>query len=311
MKFLPLAAIVAATVLAFALSPSQSLACACGCNVFDVGTGSMLPTDTGGSAFVEYDFMDQTRNWSGASSAVSANNPDKQIRTNFVTAGVQYMVNRSWGVMAELPVWNREFRTENDAATAVDAFNHTAFGDIRISGVYTGLSEDMSTGLILGVKLPTGDWKYRGFDRDTSIGSGSTDILVGGYHRGPLTGDKRWTYFAQVQGQLTVSSQGGYRPGDSVDGAAGVYYNGWTLTGGRIKIAPVLQVIGSARASDSGPASNTLNSGFTRVLISPGLEVSGGPWRIYGDVELPIYQNVRGNQLTAPALFKMIVSHSF
>ena len=39
----------------------------------------------------------------------------------------------------------------------------------------------MSTGLIFGVKLPTGDWKFAGFDRDTEIGSGSTDVLVGGY----------------------------------------------------------------------------------------------------------------------------------
>jgi hypothetical protein len=306
-----LAAMLAAAILALGLAPTSSFACACGCDVFDVGTGSMMPTDTGGTAYAQYDFMDQARNWSGASSAPAANNPDKEIRTDFVTLGAQYMINRGWGVMAEVPVWNRQFRTENDAGDGVDTFNHAALGDIRITGVYTGFSEDMSTGLSLGVKLPTGDWKYAGFDRDTEIGSGSTDILVGGYHRGALTKDNSWTYFVQVLGQLPVSSQGGYRPGDAVDAAAGVYFNGWTVGGGKVKIAPVLQVIASARGSDSGPAADPADSGYTRLLASPGLEVSSGPWRVYGDVELPVYQYVKGNQLTAPALFKFIVSHSF
>ena len=311
MKLLSRLAVGAASALLFAFPPSLSFACACGCNVFDVGTGSMLPTDTGGSAFVEYDFMDQTRNWSGASSAPAANNPDKEIRTSFLTSGAQYMFNRSWGVMAAVPVWNRLFRTENAAGNGVGSFDHTALGDIRLTGVYTGLSQDMSTGLILGVKLPTGDWKFAGFDRDTEIGTGSTDVLVGGYHRGSLNKDNRWTYFVQVLGDLPVASQGGYRPGNEVDGAAGVYFDGARLAGGRLKIAPVLQVLASVRGLDSGPAASHGDSGYERILVSPGLEVSSGPWRVYGDIELPVYQRFNGDQLTAPALFKLIVSHNF
>ena len=46
-------------------------------------------------------------------------------------------------------------------------------------------------------------------------------------------------------------------------------------------------------------------------MVSPGVEVSSGPWRLYGDLEVPIYQRFNGNQLAAPALFKLIVSHSF
>ena len=41
-------------------TPSIALACACGCGVFDVGTGTMLPTGTGGEVWFEYDFMNQT-----------------------------------------------------------------------------------------------------------------------------------------------------------------------------------------------------------------------------------------------------------
>jgi hypothetical protein len=46
-------------------------------------------------------------------------------------------------------------------------------------------------------------------------------------------------------------------------------------------------------------------------MISPGIEVSSGKWRLYGDVELPVYSRYNGNQLAAPVLLKFIVSHSF
>ena len=310
MKVLFLAATVAASTLAVDLLPTSSLACACGCNVFDVGTGSMLPTETGVSTFLEYDFMDQTDNRSGTSSAPAANNADKEIRTNFFTAGAEYQITRSWGVMAEVPAWNRTFRTENAAGTGVDTFTHTALGDVRLMGVYTGLSGDLSTGLQLGVKLPTGDWRYGGFDRDTEIGAGSTDILIGGYHRGALTKDNHWSYFVQALGELPVASQGGYTPGNEVDIAAGVYLNAGRMGGG-FKIAPVLQVLASVRGQDSGPASNPGDTGYERVMVSPGVEISHGPWRLYGDVELPVYSRYNGNQLAAPVLLKFILSHSF
>ena len=305
-----LAALAAALLLGGALAPTASSACASAAAISSVSAGSLSPTDAGGTAFVEYDFADQNRNWSGASGAPAADNDDKEIRTNFITLGGQYMVNRRWGVMVELPVWNRLFRTENDAGTGVGAFNHTAIGDVRLMGVYTGFSQDMSTGVTFGVKLPTGDWRYPGFDRDTAIGSGSTDILVGGFHQGALTHGNSWSWFVQALADLPVATQGGYRPGREVDGAAGVYFNRLTLAGGKVKIAPMLQLIGGVRAKDGGPAANPTGSGYERLLFSPGVEVSAGAWRVYGDVEKPIYQRVNGNQLVAPALFKLTVSHS-
>ena len=62
----------------------------------------------------------------------------------------------------------------------------------------------MSKGLIFGVKLPTRQWKADGFDRDTQIGTGSTDLILGGYWRGMLTGDNAWQYFAQTKLLLPV-----------------------------------------------------------------------------------------------------------
>jgi len=45
--------------------------------------------------------------------------------------------------------------------------------------------------------------------------------------------------------------------------------------------------------------------------LSPGVQVNTGQWRVYGDVELPVFQHVNGQQLTAPVLMKIAFSRSF
>jgi hypothetical protein len=34
-------------------------------------------------------------------------------------------------------------------------------------------------------------------------------------------------------------------------------------------------------------------------------------WKLYGDVEIPVFQHVNGNQLIAPAAVKLIASYNF
>lgn len=302
--------VLAALAAAFCMfMPAQTLACACGCGIFDVGAGALLPNGAGGVAYIEYEFMDQNHDWSGTGGAPASANPDKQIRSNFVTLGAQYMLNRAWGVMVEVPVWDRLFRT--DEGDGVESHHHAALGDIRLKGVYSGFSKDMSTGVIFGVKLPTGDYRYAGFDRDTALGTGSTDLLLGAYHTGQITHDGRWSYYAQAMAQIPVTAVGDYRPGQDFNAAVGVRYQSAVFAAGRMRLTPVLQLIASSRGHDAGVSADPPNSGYSRLLISPGLALNVDAWRLYADVELPIYQQVRGDQLVAPALFKMVLSHGF
>ena len=293
----------------YVLFTSRALACACGCGVFSVGTSALLPNGAGDSAFLEYDYMNQTRNWSGTSSAPAANNDDKDIRTDFYTAGLQHMFNRDWGLTVEIPYWQRLFVTTMDDGS-IGGFHHDALGDIRLIGMYTGFSDDLSTGLFFGLKLPTGDYTYPNLDRDTSIGSGSTDTILGGYHEAGLDTANNWTWFVQGQWQRAFKSRGGYRPGNELDAAMGVYYIGWEL-GAKSSLAPVLQVLVSDRWQDSGPQASIVGSGYQRLLVAPGLEFDTGKLRLYADVEVPVYQNVNGNQLVAPRQYKFIVAYSF
>ncbi|HEY5008484.1 MAG TPA: hypothetical protein VII42_10790 [Caulobacteraceae bacterium] len=307
MKFLQLAALAATIVLA--LNPSAARACACGCGVFDVGGDTMIAGDAAHEVFVEYDYLDQTTNWNGAKQAPAANNTDKEIKSNFLVVGGQVMINQDWSLMGELPVTNRAFRTTDPGMATT--FNDTSLGDIRLMAVYTGLSKDMSTGLIAGVRLPTGDFRAAGFDRDVEIGSGSTDLLLGAYHSGAVGKSETWTYLVQAFADVPLAGQDGYVPGDEVDASAAITYGGWSSKDGKLKLEPLLQLIGSLRAPDHGPAADPDNTGYQRLLISPGVQLVAGNWKLYGDVEFPVAQYVKGNQLIAPEQFKLVLSRSF
>ena len=180
-----------------------------------------------------------------------------------------------------------------DDAGDIVSRNWSQLGDIRIEGIYTGFSEDLSAGVTLGVKLPTGSYTFDSdvVDRDTQIGTGSTDILLGGFYRGNLTKDDKWDWFAQLQLDVPVLIQDEYRPGVELDAAAGILYKGFSL--GRVRISPVAQAIFSERTSDSGANSaSPVASGYQRIMLSPGVEFHIHPVRIYADAEFPVYQNL-------------------
>jgi hypothetical protein len=329
-------------IAAVSFTTSAALACACRCSVFDVG-GIDMPQeqDHGGRVFFEFWSGDQTENYVGSSRAPAALNSDKEINTQWYNVGFSYNFNRDWGVMVRIPTTNRTLTTDTGAYAGVMPFNSKDIGDIEVMGMYTGFFKDMSTGIIFGLKLPTGTFTAPGLDRDTQIGSGSTDLLLGAFHRGLLTGDNAWQYFSQILWrrpflyQSAADPQGffdgnpgvvqTYYPGEQIDGAAGIVYNNLYHVLGLDKITPLAQVIVSHRDADSGTGSDPYNSGFDRVMLSPGVEftkvvdeANNRVVKLYADVEVPVYYraNAANNagtegQLVAPYLIKVVASYNF
>jgi hypothetical protein len=178
-----------------------------------------------------------------------------------------------------------------------------------------------------GLKLPTGNDNHDLpgiLDRDTELGTGSTDILLGGFYRHTITSKvPGLNWFSQAQLDVPVLIQGGYRPGVELDTSLGIYYQGLLL--GKVKITPVAQVIPTLRTKDTGSwASGGVNdpgvnpndptevdSGYHRMLLSPGIEFDIHPVMIYADAEFDDLQWSKGNQLVAPVLFKVVVSYAF
>lgn len=293
------------------LAPASAWACACGCGVFDVGTSALFPNTEGGMAFLNYAYQDQNRNWRGTSTAPAANNDDKDIETHFVTIGGQYLFNRRWGMQLEVPYDFRHFKTKDDSGNIVTR-NWNQLGDIRIRGIYTGFLGDLSAGLTLGLKLPTGDYQFDSdvVDRDTQIGTGSTDVLLGGFFRHNLDKNQWWDGFGQFELDVPTLTQDHYRPGVELDSAVGVDYR--RLSIGPVRISPVAQLIFSERTSDSGAnAASPVASGYQRVMLSPGVEFHVHPVKVYADAEFPVFQHFTGDQVAASVLYKLSVSWMF
>jgi hypothetical protein len=313
--------LLVASSLLFCAAPASVVACACGCGVFDVGTATMLPAEPGLQLFLEDDYQDQDQNWVGSHAAPASVNTDKEIATHFGSVGIDYQVNNDWGMEIRVPYWDRLFRTDIGSAGSPDvvSFRHRALGDIQITGRYTGFAPDLSSGITVGVKLPTGDWTYADFDRDTSIGTGTTDLLLGAYHLGPI-GDSRARWFLEGLVDRAFNMREGYRPGNELDVAAGALYEGIPL-GQRGSLTALMQIIGSNRHRDSGVNSDPDNSGYRRALLSPGLEASIGRWKYYADAEFRLYHHANAapaeattgtqGQLVAPVLLKVMVSYHF
>ncbi len=334
-RFLQMSLRAAPLLLSAIMLPQAADACACGCGIFDLGAGvfsAMPQSDSGLTIWFRYDYMSQNRNWQHDSIAPAANNADKKIDTSFYTVGAEYMVDPDWIVMAELPVYDRTLTTTDDGTVfgppgSLYTAHLTDLGDAQLSATYSGLSPDQSTGLTFGVKLPTGNDSGptgplggKEFDRDTLPGTGSSDFMLGGYHTGGLTADETLSYFVQGKFQFAVLTQGGYRPGNELDGAAGLSYN-WGGQGPFDNVTPVLQLIGSWRASDSGVHSDPLNSGYRRLMIAPGIAAQVKKFRLFADIELPVYQYVNAapsvaiegtaGQLVAPVLYKLQLAYDF
>jgi len=150
-----------ASALAVVLAPGSADACACGCGIFDVGAQS-LPENTELLAYFRYSYMNQNANWEGTSKAPAIDNGDKWINTSFYTVGADYVLNDNWMVMGELPVFARQLETTDNGGVVTGVNNEvytghlTDLGDAQLQALYTGLSSDMSRGLVFGIKLPTG-----------------------------------------------------------------------------------------------------------------------------------------------------------
>lgn len=324
--------LIMAMIMAFA--PARVHACS-SCPSGNTGTSYNFPDGPGGMAWMQYNFESQSQNYSDFNKAPADANHDKLIQTSTMIAGFQYFWNEKWGFQLLVPSANTLYRyaphngdhagetaeahAEEGHAEEGHAEEHQgekvvtkqwwAMGDIRLNAIYTGLSKDQSTGINLGVKLPSGNWTEPNVERSVQIGTGSTDILLGFYHRHRITMDARWSWYAQAQLDAPVISQGGYTPGIAVDMATGAYYTGLSI--GNLKIRPIAQALFTSVGNDAGSASSQQNNTFQQLSLAPGIEFEIHPVRLYADVALPVMNHVEGNQLISPVQVRVILSYAF
>lgn len=323
--------------LAAALPSGAALACAsCGCSINSDFASQGLSSAPGWTLDLRYDYLNQNKLWAGTksiSSTDAAAATDTQTggpaeveqftKNNYYTATVDYTNGDNWGVTVALPVISRSHETLGngsdgvtfDPANGAYTSSKTGLGDVRVLGRYYGFTPMHNFGVQFGLKLPTGgkDQVSSGgssqpVDPGLQLGTGTTDAIVGAYYFDNLS--PQWSYFTQASYQVALNHStmagGSYRPGNNLGASIGARYRGF------VGFIPTVQLNARYVRVDSGDAADTFSTGGRLVYLTVGgiLPVSDH-FTPYANVQVPVYQNVNGIQLTPKYIASVGLKYAF
>ncbi|MFA6921117.1 MAG: hypothetical protein WC216_04690 [Gallionella sp.] len=295
-----------------------------------------ISSKSGFSADLSYTTLNQNQQRYGSAKASGAlidtqNAAGQEIeaftKTQTITAALSY-TGENFALSFMLPLVNRTHGTYGNGPAAIGSSYSTSsdsgLGDIRVVGRYNGFSSEKTSGIIAGIKLPTGNTGANftagtnaglPLDAGLQIGTGSTDIIFGGYTSGSM---HEYGWFAQGTVQHAVSTDAAlagfsYRPGDAYTVNTGIRYAEFGA-----KITPMLQLNIIKRQADSGtgvpldPLTNVPVSGGTLAYLAPGVSIRAGDgMSVYGFVQLPVYQKVNSLQIVPQYTLTLGVRQSF
>ena len=269
---------------------------------------------------------DQLRSGSSKIAADTADAEVENLRTitKITTLMADYTFNQNIGLTVQLPYVSRDHAHNlgpyAPASLGVETFNAKALGDIKLTGRYrmTLNEEDHSSvGIKVGIKMATGR-KDATWDGTTTVpgevslqpGNGSTDLILGAFWNQAAPGNAL-SWFAQAILQNSIKHDDVFRPGNQINVDGGARYNvGRSLNA-------LLQLNGHWNAADGGSsapltAAGDPNSGGKAISVTPGLSYSlAAGTNVYGLLQLPIYQSVNGQQLTASNSVTIGINHRY
>ncbi len=259
---------------------------------------------------LRYEFVDQQHLQSGTKRvstddvAAEETTELRTINRNLLTT-LDYAFSKNWTVSASAPVISRSHSHIVNATGENEKWDFGKVGDTRVLGMYRFDNEKnpvVSQGLIFGLKLPTGSYRISNADgavaeRALQPGTGSTDLVLGGYYSAPgIHQDSSW--FVQALYQQAVSTKEEYKPGNQFQLNVGYRYplgHDWQA---------LLQVNSLIKGKDSGTNAEPDLSGSKSVFLSPGLIYSlTHDLQLYSFVQLPIYRFYNGTQLSVDWAF--------
>jgi len=304
--------LAAGIALATAVAAAGDVSASCGSAFCMVNTSWNVQgawTESGWRADLRYEYINQDQPRSGSSKVGVGQIPQhhdevKTINRNWL-ASLDYTFNQDWGVSATLPIQDRDHTHIHNhrGQQLIETWNYTEVGDVRVVGRRQWHSENLDKqtldtyGINFGLKLPTGATDVRNSaaslaERTLQPGTGTTDLILGGYYSRALGFGKSWFVDALVQ--TPFSSHDNFKPGTRVSFDLGYRHE---VTE---KLGVMLQLNLLHKSRDSGSDAEPEDSGGRFVFVSPGVSyVVAKNAQIYGFLQLPLYQYVNGVQLTA------------
>jgi len=228
------------------------------------------------------------------------------VNRNFIGT-LDHNFDASWGITATLPIVRRthfHLHNEDDGTQTPENWKFTEVGDLRLLGRYqfspTETQEHAlgQSGLLFGLKLPTGSFKVRNSDgeraeRTLQPGSGTTDAFFGAFLRRALP-LKDLSWFVQGLVQVPFTTREDYQPGRRINIDAGMRYEATE------KLGLLLQMNALIKGRDGGAQAEAEDSGGRSLYLSPGVAYAlTKDLQVYSFLQLPLYQFVNGVQLVA------------
>lgn len=210
----------------------------------------------------------------------------------------EYGVTADWTLKAEIPLVDKEI---NDTGS-------TGIGDITLGTKYRFVRVDLpgmqySTTALFQLKLPSGN-----DDSSPRLGSGSIDFTAGLLHG---LESRRWYYNTAARYRLNTEGGGGLKKGDKVllDIVGGVRP---VLTGYKEPDTVFfLELNFEDSERDTLQGANVADTGGWELFISPGVFWTYQTYAITAGVQIPVAENLNGNQPNSDYRFKLSLKYEF
>lgn len=323
------------TAIAFSVLSASGAYASCGSTACSINTNwdEHSASTPGLSMDLRYSYSqaDQLRSGTGkitanpTDPALAAGSEVENLRTvnKIITAGIDYTHDEHWGIALNIPYISREhshsLADTNPALVGTDSFSANSLGDIKAVGRYRwsqGESGNAGMGVKFGLKLNTGKSDFLlasgTLPNEVSLqpGNGSTDLILGLFWQ-QANPASSLSWFAQGMVQSAIQNKTEYKPGNQINLDAGTRY-AFTKD-----LSGLLQVNAQWNAADSGTSAaltstGEASSGGNSVSLTPGISyaIATGT-NLYGLVQVPVYQYVNGEQLTANYSGTIGINHRF
>lgn len=252
----------------------------------------------------------------------------ENLRTlnRIVTAGLDYSYDDHWGVALHLPYITRGHDHNlgpyaGATPAGYESFHASAMGDIKVVGRYRWTLDEAGhsgMGMKFGLKLNTGKKDFV-IDQTGTVpsevtlqpGNGSTDLILGAFWFQSTPGSD-WNWFAQGMAQNSIRSSATFRPGNQINLDGGTRYAFSRNLSGLLQLNAQWNSTDSGSAAALSPATGGPSSGGRTLSLTPGLSYAiTAATQLYGLLQLPLYQYVNGEQLTANSSISIGISQRF